>query len=45
MKAQDGYSARELFDAGRGLAFNDFIILPGYIDFTTDEVMDKEMHD
>lgn len=27
-----------MFGAGRGLAFNDFIILPGYIDFTTDEV-------
>ncbi len=38
MQARDGYSARELFEAGRGLAFNDFIILPGYIDFTTDEV-------
>jgi IMP dehydrogenase len=38
MKTRDGYSARELFDAGRGLAFNDFIILPGYIDFAADEV-------
>ena len=38
MKPRDGYSAKELFDAGRGLAFNDFIILPGYIDFSADEV-------
>jgi IMP dehydrogenase len=38
MEPQDGYSGRELFDAGRGLAFNDFIILPGYIDFTINEV-------
>jgi IMP dehydrogenase len=38
MKPQDGYSARELFEAGKGLAFNDFIILPGYIDFATDDV-------
>lgn len=34
----DGYSGQQLFDAGRGLAFNDFIILPGYIDFGTDDV-------
>jgi IMP dehydrogenase len=39
MKTRDGYSAGELFDAGRGLAFNDFIILPGYIDFAADEVL------
>ena len=38
MQPRDGYSGRELFDAGRGLAFNDFIILPGYIDFGTDHV-------
>lgn len=38
MKRHDGYSGSELFDAGRGLAFNDFIILPGYIDFSTDDV-------
>lgn len=38
MQPHDGFSARELFEAGQGLAFNDFIILPGYIDFSTDEV-------
>jgi IMP dehydrogenase len=38
MTPHDGYSARELFAAGQGLAFNDFIILPGYIDFSTEDV-------
>lgn len=37
MKNKDGHSARELFDALYGLAYNDFIILPGYIDFATDD--------
>ncbi|CAK9822520.1 Inosine-5'-monophosphate dehydrogenase [Anthophora retusa] len=34
----DGLSAAELFANGDGLTYNDFIILPGYIDFTADEV-------
>lgn len=34
----DGLSAAELFAAGDGLTYNDFIILPGYINFTADEV-------
>lgn len=34
----DGLSASKLFAAGDGLTYNDFIILPGYIDFTADEV-------
>jgi IMP dehydrogenase len=34
----DGLSALELFVAGDGLTYNDFIILPGYINFTADEV-------
>lgn len=38
MKQKDGYSARELFDSTQGLAYNDFIILPGYIDFLPDDV-------
>ncbi|XP_042904681.1 inosine-5'-monophosphate dehydrogenase 2 [Parasteatoda tepidariorum] len=35
---RDGLSAEELFGAGDGLTYNDFLILPGYIDFSGDEV-------
>ena len=38
MKKRDGFSAQKLFDSTFGLAYNDFIILPGYIDFLPDEV-------
>ncbi|KAG5317416.1 IMDH dehydrogenase, partial [Pseudoatta argentina] len=34
----DGLSAAQLFAAGDGLTYNDFIIFPGYIDFPADEV-------
>jgi len=34
----DGLSAEELFGSGRGLAYDDFIVLPGYIDFQASEV-------
>lgn len=34
----DGMSAERLFAAGDGLTYNDFIILPGFIDFTAEEV-------
>ncbi|XP_065845386.1 inosine-5'-monophosphate dehydrogenase 2-like isoform X1 [Oscarella lobularis] len=35
---QDGLSASKLFSNGSGLTYNDFIILPGYIDFPADDV-------
>jgi len=38
MNTRDGFSAQELFNAVFGLAYNDFIILPGYIDFLPDDV-------
>lgn len=34
----DGLSAEQIFNNGDGLTYNDFIILPGYIDFAADEV-------
>lgn len=34
----DGLTADELFANKDGLTYNDFIILPGYIDFSADEV-------
>ena len=35
---RDGRSAEEMFSLPQGLAYNDFIILPGYIDFSPDDV-------
>lgn len=34
----DGLSAAQLFGSGEGLTYNDFIILPGYIDFIAENV-------
>lgn len=34
----DGLSASELFARGKGLTYDDFIVLPGYIDFQASEV-------
>ena len=34
----DGQTASSLFESGEGLTYNDFIILPGHIDFTADQV-------
>lgn len=35
---RDGFSAEDLFTSVNGLTYNDFIILPGYIDFAPDDV-------
>lgn len=35
----DGFSAEEIFTKENGFAYNDFIILPGYIDFAPDDVL------
>lgn len=35
---EDGMTAVELFSFGEGLTYNDFLILPGYITFTIDDV-------
>jgi len=35
---QDGMKVEELMSSGTGITYNDFIILPGYIDFGTKDV-------
>jgi hypothetical protein len=34
----DGLTIKELFQNNDGLTYNDFIVLPGYIDFASDNV-------
>ena len=38
MLHHDGEPAEVLFESGEGLTYNDFIILPGYIDFAANDV-------
>ncbi len=38
MTDKDGFSAEEIFTQSTGYAYNDFIILPGYINFAPDDV-------
>jgi len=38
MAMKDGFPADDLFCSDHGLTYNDFIILPGYIDFAPDDV-------
>ncbi len=38
MQIKDGFSAEEIFTTPTGYAYNDFIILPGFIDFAPDDV-------
>lgn len=35
---EDGLSAKDMIAEGNGLTYNDFILLPGYINFAADEV-------
>jgi len=39
MTTKDGFSAEEIFTQPTGYAYNDFIILPGFIDFAPDDVI------
>jgi IMP dehydrogenase len=38
MANRDGFSGEDLFSSDQGLAYNDLIILPGFVDFAPDDV-------
>ncbi|XP_022914941.1 inosine-5'-monophosphate dehydrogenase [Onthophagus taurus] len=38
LSLEDGMTAKEMIEKGNGLTYNDFIILPGFIDFAADNV-------
>lgn len=35
----DGFTAQQLIDQGKGLTYSDILILPGFINFTSDDVV------
>ena len=38
---KDGLTVYEMMEEGHGLTYNDFLLLPGYIDFTSDQVVSQ----
>jgi IMP dehydrogenase len=38
LKPVDGLSREQLMGCGEGLTYNDFLVLPGYIDFPASQV-------
>ena len=42
---EDGMSLKNLMNEGAGFTYNDFLILPGFIDFAAAEVVRCELPD
>ena len=38
LRSSDGFSAKEIFDSKTGYSYDDIIILPGFIDFSVEDV-------